>query len=128
MVTLWRFFICSFEGQDVCGLQFSGQVVHGSGICKLILPRRNSLSLCVDDDVHNSSFSTAMMLSTTTVILVIWLWLISVQLAQAEVRGQDRNKFCIERLINHKLREHGLRGTWLQFIKMGKTVEKVVVW
>ena len=87
MVILWRFFICSFEGQDVCGLQFSGQVVHGSGICKLILPRRNSLSLCVDDDVHNSSFSTAMMLSTTTVILVIWLWLISVQLAQGRGQG-----------------------------------------
>ena len=46
-------------------------VVHGSGICELILSRRNSLSLCVNDDVYKSSFSTAVMLSTTTVILVI---------------------------------------------------------
>ena len=81
MVILWRFFICSFEGQDVSGLQFSGPVIRGSGICELILPWRNSLSLCVNDDVHNISFSTAVMLSTTTMILVIWLWLISVQLA-----------------------------------------------
>ena len=91
MVILWRFFICSFEGQDVSGLQFSGPVIRGSGICKLILLQRNRLSLCVNYDVHNISFSTAMMLSTATMILVIWLWLVSIQLAKAwGQRGQER--------------------------------------
>ena len=80
----------SFRSQHVYGLQVSGLVVPDPGICKLILPQRNSLSLCVNDDVHSISFSIAMVLSTTTMILVIWLWLISVQLAQAwGQRGQE---------------------------------------
>ena len=65
-------------GVRVSGLQFSGQVAHGTGVCELSLPWRNNLSLYVND-IDNSSFSMLMML--TTAIVVVLFWLIGVQLA-----------------------------------------------
>ena len=59
-----------FGNQDIFGLQFSGQVVHGSGVCRLILPWRNSLSLCVNDDIYSKYFSTLRMLSTTAILVI----------------------------------------------------------
>lgn len=49
------------------------------GVCELILPWGDSLY--VNDDIYTSNFSTLMMFLTIA-ILVICLWLISVQLAQ----------------------------------------------
>ena len=47
----------SFRNQDVSGLQFSGQVVHGLGTGWLLLPWRKDLRLYVNDDIYNSNFS-----------------------------------------------------------------------
>ena len=82
--------VSSFGSQHVSSLWFLGQVIHGSGVCELILPWRNNLSSYVNGGVYNSYFSTLTMLLTTA-ILVIWLCLISVQLAQDwGQRGQER--------------------------------------
>ena len=70
----------SFRNQDISGLWFLGQVIHGLGVCELSVPWRNSLSWYVND-TYNSNFSTLMMLLAMAV-LVTWLWLIIIQLAQ----------------------------------------------
>lgn len=68
----------NFKSMNVSGLWFSGQVAQGS---EVYLPWKNNLSLYINDDLYNGSSSTLMMLETIP-ILVIWLWLINVQLAQ----------------------------------------------
>ena len=55
------------------GLQFSGQVAHGTGVRELSLLWRNTLSLYVND-IGNSSFSMLMVLTAaiSRLILVDW--------------------------------------------------------
>ena len=48
----------NFGSQDAKGLCVSGLVVHDPGVCYLILPWRNNLSLYINDVIDNSNFSS----------------------------------------------------------------------
>ena len=108
----------SSGSQNVSGLWFAGQVVHGRRPGELILPWRNDLSLYRNDSIYNSSFIISTMLSATAV-LITWLWLMCS--VSVELRSEGTRKgieFGIERLIINSVRGLSFTGTVIQHVRL----------